>query len=532
MRFGVKLPSKTAKFWLLFASIFILALALRLPNLAQRPMHTDEAVHALKFGPLLENNDYKYDPYEYHGPTLNYFTLLSAWSSSAESLVDINENHLRIVPVFFGMLLLLGFLFLRKEIGDSAVLFGVLFMAISPVFVFYSRYYIQEMLFVCFSFYALIGLLKFLTAGKTIWAVITGLFIGLLFATKETSILTFFAVGVSLLFSLVFFKQNLTAVNKNLWLKILAGLLTAILVSFLFYSSFFSHPRGFVDSLLTFKTYINRGTGEHQAHLYPWYYYFKWLALNYMPGRPFWSEGFILLFSLVGLIVVFFNKQYRTKNFFLSFISVTAIVLLIVYTIIPYKTPWSLLPWYSLVVVIAGVGVFFLFDRIVLKPTKIIMIVLFTIGSFHLIYQAVLLNNRFASDLSNPYVYAHTTEDIYRIKAKIDSMSVFHPDGKNMYIEVICPGSDYWPLPWYLRDYPNVGYWDSVHLYDKLAEIIIAKPKVESMLLKKMYEIPPPGEKNMYLPLFEKSMELRPFVEIRGYIRKDLFDKYYYNQPL
>ena len=67
-------PAKSQLFF--FSIIILLALALRLPRLAQRPMHTDEAVHAIKFGQLLENNDYRYDHFEYHGPTLNYFTLL------------------------------------------------------------------------------------------------------------------------------------------------------------------------------------------------------------------------------------------------------------------------------------------------------------------------------------------------------------------------------------------------------------------------------------------------------------------------
>jgi len=57
----------------------IVALALRLPRLALRPMHGDEAVHADKFGDLLESGVYAYDPNEYHGPTLNYLTLVPAW---------------------------------------------------------------------------------------------------------------------------------------------------------------------------------------------------------------------------------------------------------------------------------------------------------------------------------------------------------------------------------------------------------------------------------------------------------------------
>jgi predicted membrane-bound mannosyltransferase len=40
-----------------------------------RPVHTDEAVHSIKFKGLWEDGKYRYDPDEYHGPTLYYATL-------------------------------------------------------------------------------------------------------------------------------------------------------------------------------------------------------------------------------------------------------------------------------------------------------------------------------------------------------------------------------------------------------------------------------------------------------------------------
>ena len=57
-------------------ALMVVALAFRLPMLNNRPMHTDEAVNAIKFGTLLEQNRYEYDPGDYHGPTLNYLTLI------------------------------------------------------------------------------------------------------------------------------------------------------------------------------------------------------------------------------------------------------------------------------------------------------------------------------------------------------------------------------------------------------------------------------------------------------------------------
>jgi hypothetical protein len=42
-----------------------------------------------------------------------------------------------------------------------------------------------------------------------------------------------------------------------------------------------------------------------------------------------------------------------------------------------------------------------------------------------------------------------------------------------MVIEVAA--GDYWPLPWYLRRFPNVGYWDHVPAQLQ-GEVLIASP--------------------------------------------------------
>jgi hypothetical protein len=38
--------------------------------------------------------------------------------------------------------------------------------------------------------------------------------------------------------------------------------------------------------------------------------------------------------------------------------------------------------------------------------------------------------------------------------------------------------------------------------------------------------LPPPGKKDLYIPLFDTYIELRPQVELRGYVTKDLLDSY------
>jgi predicted membrane-bound mannosyltransferase len=56
--------------WAAFVAIALLALAVRLPQLGERPMHTDEAVNAYITGELLAGGKYHYDPQDRHGPVL------------------------------------------------------------------------------------------------------------------------------------------------------------------------------------------------------------------------------------------------------------------------------------------------------------------------------------------------------------------------------------------------------------------------------------------------------------------------------
>ncbi|HSD67347.1 MAG TPA: hypothetical protein VLF95_11635, partial [Vicinamibacteria bacterium] len=109
----------------------LLAAALRFPGLAARPMHADEAVHADKLGTLLETGRYAYDPAEYHGPTLYYLTLPSAWLQGARRYVGIDEVTLRVVPAVLGVVLVAAHLGARAFLGAPGAAIAALLAAIS-----------------------------------------------------------------------------------------------------------------------------------------------------------------------------------------------------------------------------------------------------------------------------------------------------------------------------------------------------------------------------------------------------------------
>ncbi len=508
---------------ILFILIILSAGALRTVRLAQRPMHTDEAVHAVKFGALLEEDRYAYDPFEYHGPTLNYFTLPFAQLFGRHQFTQITEFTLRLVPAVFGVLLLAAFLLIRREMGNAALLMACLFTAISPAMVFYSRYYIQEMLLVCFSFAAGAAGWRFLTSGRRTLAVLTGLFLGLMHATKETAIISAAAMLVS--FLLCFWRncKNFKPMSLKMVVLIFA---VAAATSALFYSSFGSNPHGVVDSILTYKTYVDRAAGQHQAHLHPWHYYFSILSWNHTSGRPVWSELMILLFSGYALVRLLRNKQ----PLFLIFLGLYAVTLSLIYSTLSYKTPWTMLGFYQPLILLAGYGVVQAWQFLRQPIARMFFIIAVAVFSTHLLWQTILQNFKYECDPANPYVYGHTGRDIYKMVDRICKVAEAHPDKRDLYLEVIVSRDDYWPLPWYLRDFTHIGYWNHVDSSTPVAELIIAGPDQEQAVLNKVYEIPPPGQRNLYVPLFDDYLELRPGVELRGFVTKELWDRFWQAQ--
>jgi hypothetical protein len=60
------------------------------------------------------------------------------------------------------------------------------------------------------------------------------------------------------------------------------------------------------------------------------------------------------------------------------------------------------------------------------------------------------------ADENNPYAYAHTVEDLLGLPARIEELS----KQKNwVQPRIAVVAADAWPLPWYLRKYSQVGYW-------------------------------------------------------------------------
>ena len=94
-------------------------------------------------------------------------------------------------------------------------------------------------------------------------------------------------------------------------------------------------------------------------------------------------------------------------------------------------------------------------------------------------------------------------------------LKAVHPDPDNMVIFVIQPDGDYWPLPYYLRDIVNVGFYPNIPENPDLADMIIADPRARGLLSEAIE-----GD-------YAKEMGgLRPSVLRHIYIKRELWDAF------
>ena len=445
------------------------AACLRLPQLAARPMHADEANQAIKTGDLWDTGVYRYDVAEHHGPSLYWLTQPVLWLRGTESFAQTDEWDYRLVPVLFGLGLIALLPLVADGLGRGATVTAGILTAISPAMVFYSRYYVQEMLLVFFTFAAIASVWRYVRTRRIGWAIAAGAAFGFMHATKETWVLAAAAMAAALALSVAWARwRDGAAVNLGTLPRpaaILAAAGVAILVAAAFYSSFGKNWHGPWDSIRAYVNYCQRGS-EGGIHSHAWYYYFE-LLLAFRPARGFfWTEGLIAALALIGAIVSLTLRQRGEEGPLVPslalgrFLAFYTVVLTLLYAVIPYKTPWCLLSFLHGMILLGAVGAWALLQWMPGRVAKAIAFAVLAAAAVHLGRQAYALSFRFPADQRNPYVYAHATSDVLKLATQMERLALVSPEGHDMVIHVVTP-ENFWPLPWYLRQFnqDHIGYW-------------------------------------------------------------------------
>jgi uncharacterized protein (TIGR03663 family) len=218
------------------------------------------------------------------------------------------------------------------------------------------------------------------------------------------------------------------------------GLGLFIFINVLFYSSFFTYWKGVGGAVESLQIWAKTGTKEHG---HPWHTYLVWLLQEEAP---------LLILGAAGAIAALIRRRR-----FAVFAGAWAFGTLAAYSLIPYKTPWLMLNFTVPLAVVGGYAVQEVYDLsrewTARAAAAAILLAALTVCGV----QMARLNFYHYDDDRYPYVYAHTFREFLPLVSEIDELAQRAGSGRQTGITVTAP--EYWPLPWYLREYERVGFF-------------------------------------------------------------------------
>lgn len=506
--------------------ILLLAAALRLPELALNPFHNDEGVNGFFTTNLVRNGTYTYDPTNYHGPSLYYFALVS------EILFGLTTEAMRLVPVVFG-LLMVGLVFpLRPYLGSLAVLVAGGLLAISPGAVYMSRYFIHETLLVAFTLALVVAVRLYLDRRQATYLLAASVSAALLFTTKETAVVTVGVLLIAVAVGHVYMRLRAPAAAgrpasgravprtpRSVWIEgveyrqapvgggaggrrtaqrslaipgehVAAAAIVFLVIYVLLYSSFFTNfPKGLVDSVAAYVYWFQHGEA---TQVQPVYRYLQWMI-------P--ADLAILGLGLIGGLIA----AIRARDRLWVVIGLWAAGITAAYSMIQYKTPWIALNMLLPLALLGGLAVSELWRSRRLRLGVPVVLAAAILGSG---YMTMDLNYNRYDDETYGYVFVHSTRDMLRLIDEIEATAERAGTGQETGIVFVTP--DYWPLPWYFRDYPKAGFFGSI--VETEEAMIVANVNQEAELA--------PSIEGRYDRV--DAFNLRPGVDLALYVRNDI----------
>jgi hypothetical protein len=205
---------------------------------------------------------------------------------------------------------------------------------------------------------------------------------------------------------------------KHFIIAIFAFMIVFIAIQTVFFSNL-SNISGLLDAFTNFSS-----KAVSTGHSKPVLYYFS-----------------VLIPIEIGLIVMFlFSLFFHRKNIFSAFVIFWAILNLLVFSMISYKTNWVLTIFIFPLILSAGIAGDYLIKKSRIYSILIAFLLIVTL--IFSIQQNFIYANNFDK---NKLGYVETSKDINRIAYEIKEYS---GNGR-----ILITAEAYWPLPFYLRDY-------------------------------------------------------------------------------
>jgi uncharacterized protein (TIGR03663 family) len=330
--------------YLVFFLIIILAFFLRLYHLDERIFHQDEAAVGYGTYKLFNESVYSYDP-SFHGPFMYYVT------SEMYRLFGDTIFASRLLPAILGASMIILLIPLRGYLGNSGMLFSAFFLALSPSFLYYSRFYREDIFISFFTMLALVCAVKYaeafnkdrlklsllnlhFIAGYSIerifYLALWGISISSMAALKENAYITMALIALFLL--LLFIRERylrnlldrIKRPDKEFIILIAEGVFL-ILVVLVVFSLFYT---GNILDIAGMRTTVEKA-------IFHWY---EMHRIQRLGGPYFFYLGIIALYELTvlvfGILGMFYYGFYgRKKGKLLIVLSLYWVAVVIMYLI-------------------------------------------------------------------------------------------------------------------------------------------------------------------------------------------------------
>jgi uncharacterized protein (TIGR03663 family) len=195
------LLAKIALNWELicWVTIILVAIVTRFWDLGSRAQHHDESMHAFYSWELFRGKGFVHNPL-LHGPLLFHANALMYF------LFGASDYTSRVAPAIFGVAIVIAPFFLRKWLGRYGALAAAAMFAISPGFLYFSRFIRMDIFAAGFEILMFIAVIKYLDQRKRQYLYLLAAALALVFSTKEISYITTFIFGtfLALLFIAIF----------------------------------------------------------------------------------------------------------------------------------------------------------------------------------------------------------------------------------------------------------------------------------------------------------------------------------------
>ena len=568
---------RTVKRQLLFpALILLLAAIVRVAFLDIKPPHFDEGINGWFCDQMAKTGFYAYDPTNYHGP-LHFYVLFVSLQLFGRSLWALR------LPVVLASLLTMFWIFLfRPFLGRTVCYLAALGMAISPGFIFYDRYSIHESWLVLFLIVTFWGILGISTSREPryFWGFILGL-TGMIL-TKETYIIHLAAFAAAGCIVLVLRRltpegrswqrpgvaspkaaskgvanpgvanpgvaspgaaksvanpgiaSNAPPVRDRLQRRtrlplrhIIGAILVGVMLIIFFYSGNFRYWRGLEGLYQTFlpwtKTAVDAaGHGKPDFDLFPLVPPFvahvpPLGALANFKLNWYWIRLFLDYewFTLAGLLFSF--RFFLGGNPALRFLAIYGLGVLLAYSIVPYKTPWCII---SIAWPFLFLGAALL--EFIAKQSNRLVAVLVALPLFaHAAWKSYDLNFVRFDNAKERYVYVQTFREYRNFVDPILEKGAKNPESKTKLSGLVLLSS-YFPIPWDLGEFPNVGYYNADSAWPQKLDadfIVVEEDKADKL------------EKGLKDRYFTKDFRLRDGMdESRAYFRYETFKDIFPNR--